>query len=84
MEFVVSKKISLLSFPLRMNPDPSRVTRFRFVPPIVDILKNQWSPALSIVKVLLSVASLLADPNPRKSHSYSLLPPFNLNLSLYS
>lgn len=30
----------------------------------VDILKNQWSPALSIVKVLLSVASLLADPNP--------------------
>ncbi|GAA5859962.1 hypothetical protein JCM8547_003035 [Rhodosporidiobolus lusitaniae] len=30
----------------------------------LDILKNQWSPALSIVKVLLSVASLLADPNP--------------------
>lgn len=27
-------------------------------------LKNQWSPALSIIKVLLSVASLLADPNP--------------------
>ncbi|GAA6000277.1 hypothetical protein JCM10207_007936 [Rhodosporidiobolus poonsookiae] len=30
----------------------------------LDILKNQWSPALSIIKVLLSVASLLADPNP--------------------
>ncbi|GAA5929038.1 uncharacterized protein JCM15063_004028 [Sporobolomyces koalae] len=30
----------------------------------LDILKGQWSPALSIVKVLLSVASLLADPNP--------------------
>ncbi|GAA5882978.1 hypothetical protein JCM3774_002940 [Rhodotorula dairenensis] len=27
-------------------------------------LKNQWLPALSIVKVLLSVVSLLADPNP--------------------
>ncbi|KAK4058361.1 hypothetical protein OIO90_000519 [Microbotryomycetes sp. JL221] len=30
----------------------------------LDILKGQWSPALSIVKVLLSIASLLADPNP--------------------
>ncbi|GAA5947874.1 hypothetical protein JCM3765_001123 [Sporobolomyces pararoseus] len=30
----------------------------------LDILKNQWSPALSILKVMLSVASLLADPNP--------------------
>ncbi|ORY79264.1 ubiquitin carrier protein [Leucosporidium creatinivorum] len=30
----------------------------------LDILKNQWSPALSIIKVLLSVSSLLADPNP--------------------
>ncbi|CEQ42981.1 SPOSA6832_04844, partial [Sporobolomyces salmonicolor] len=58
----------------------------------LDILKNQWSPALcvvpfqpadnrakpdgrfvcrSIVKVLLSVASLLADPNPRSSTSTS-------------
>ncbi|KAL8276614.1 hypothetical protein RQP46_010963 [Phenoliferia psychrophenolica] len=30
----------------------------------LDILKGQWSPALSIVKVLLSISSLLADPNP--------------------
>ncbi|KAI5481563.1 ubiquitin-conjugating enzyme e2-16kda [Pseudohyphozyma bogoriensis] len=30
----------------------------------LDILKGAWSPALSIVKVLLSLASLLADPNP--------------------
>lgn len=30
----------------------------------LDILKSQWSPALSIVKVLLSISSLLADPNP--------------------
>lgn len=30
----------------------------------LDILKNSWSPALSIVKVLLSISSLLADPNP--------------------
>merc|ERR1740121_123694 len=29
----------------------------------LDVLKNQWSPALSLQKVLLSVSSLLTDPN---------------------
>ncbi|KDR70115.1 hypothetical protein GALMADRAFT_254941 [Galerina marginata CBS 339.88] len=31
----------------------------------IDILKQNWSPALSLFKVMLSLSSLLTDPNPR-------------------
>lgn len=31
----------------------------------LDILKYNWSPALSLVKVILSIISLLSDPNTK-------------------
>jgi len=30
----------------------------------LDVLKDNWSPALNISKLLLSICSLLAEPNP--------------------
>lgn len=41
----------------------------------LDTLKDNWSPALTIAKVLLSIVSLLTDPNPRKQAA-ALYPPF--------
>ena len=36
----------------------------------LNILADQWSPALSIEKILLSISSLLTDPNPKDSLNY--------------
>lgn len=32
--------------------------------PLSQLLKHAWSPALSLYKVILSLSSLLTDPNP--------------------
>ncbi|KAG6901244.1 hypothetical protein C0995_014650 [Termitomyces sp. Mi166 len=41
----------------------------------IDILKHNWSPALSLFKVMLSLSSLLTDPNPRyNDHLLRIVP----------
>ena len=56
---------------------PFKPPKIKFIQPIwhpnvsksngdicLDILKSNWSPALGILQVLISISSLLEDPNP--------------------
>lgn len=50
----------------------------------LDLLKDQWSPALSINKLLLCICSLLADPNPDDPLVPSIAYLFKNNIDVFN
>lgn len=50
----------------------------------LDILKDQWSPVLTIGKVLLSISSLLSDPNPNDPLVPEIAEVYNKNRTKYN
>lgn len=81
-----------ISFPEKY---PFEAPRVKFITPIyhmnidekgipcVDILKDQWAPALSISKVLLSLQLLMQCPNPDSALRKKLAEEFNTDEAKY-
>jgi len=49
----------------------------------LDILKDQWSPALRLSQILLSICSLLTDPNPNDPLDPDIASVYKKNIALY-
>ncbi len=49
----------------------------------LDILNKNWSPALTISKVLISICSLLSDPNPNDPLMYEIADLYKKNRQLH-
>ena len=49
----------------------------------LDILKGQWSPALNLYKTLLSILSLLSDPNPNDPLEATIATEYKNNKELF-
>lgn len=50
----------------------------------LDILHSQWSPALTVCDLLISLCSLLADPNPEHGLNKEALKLYRTNLEKYN
>jgi ubiquitin-conjugating enzyme E2 D len=50
----------------------------------LDILKTAWSPALTVTKILLSICSLLTDPNPDDPLVPAIAKLYKSNLQKYN
>ena len=49
----------------------------------LDILKEEWSAVYNVQTILLSVQSMLAEPNPKSPLNAQYYPTFEISLTLW-